>query len=93
MPRYIDADALWMDIIHNMDYCEDILEFIEAQPTADVRENVKGEWRFSSDHAEGICTRCQYKIYGRPYNNTYLIVPYNFCPNCGADMREGSANE
>ena len=31
--RLIDADALWMDIIHSMDYCEDILEFIENMPT------------------------------------------------------------
>lgn len=31
--RLIDADALWMDVIHSMDYCDDILEFIERQPT------------------------------------------------------------
>ena len=65
---------------------DDVKAELEEAPTADVQENVKGEWIFSPDHAEGICTRCQYKIYGRPYNNTYLIVPYNFCPNCGASM-------
>ena len=47
-----------------------------------------GRWVFSPDHAEGICTRCNYKIYGRPYQNTYMIVPYNYCPNCGAKMDE-----
>ena len=52
----------------------------------------KGKWMFSPDHAEGICTNCHYKIYGRPYQNTYLIVPYNYCPTCGADMR-GEQNE
>lgn len=31
--RLIDADALWMDVIHGMDYCDDILEMIESQPT------------------------------------------------------------
>ena len=31
--RLIDADALWMDVIHSMDYCDDILEMIESQPT------------------------------------------------------------
>ena len=31
--RLIDADGLWMDIIRSMDYCDDILEFIERQPT------------------------------------------------------------
>ena len=33
MSRLIDADALWMEIIHRMDYCDDILEIIEAMPT------------------------------------------------------------
>lgn len=49
-------------------------------------ERRKGKWVFSPDHAEGICTNCNFKIYGRPYNNTYLIVPYNYCPNCGLPM-------
>lgn len=31
--RLIDADALWMDVIHSMDYCDDILEMIDSQPT------------------------------------------------------------
>lgn len=31
--RLIDADTLWMDVIHAMDYCDDILEMIEQQPT------------------------------------------------------------
>ncbi len=31
--RLIDADALWMEIIHRMDYCDDILEIIEEMPT------------------------------------------------------------
>ena len=35
MGRLIDADALWMDVIHSVDYCDDILEFIERQPTAE----------------------------------------------------------
>jgi len=50
-------------------------------------ERKRGKWMLSSDDAEGVCTVCQYKIYGRPYQGHYLIVPYNYCPNCGADMR------
>lgn len=46
----------------------------------------KGEWIFSPSRMEGICTNCNCKIYGRPYQNTYLIVPYKYCPNCGAYM-------
>ena len=55
---------------------------VETEPVS------HGQWVFSPDHAEGICTMCNFKIYGRPYNNTYLIVPYNYCPNCGAKMEE-----
>ena len=55
-------------------------------PLVEMEEPQTGEWMFSPDDAEGICTVCQYKIYGRPYQGRYLIVPYNFCPNCGARM-------
>ena len=54
----------------------------------DAQEVRHGHWTFSIDRREGICSRCNTKIYGRPYNNTYLIVPYNYCPNCGALMDE-----
>lgn len=37
MDKLISADSLWMTIIHAMDYCEDILEFIEEEPEAVVR--------------------------------------------------------
>ena len=83
MSRYIDADALWMDIIHAMDYCEDILQIIKSQPTADVRENVHGEWRYT--HENGwTCDACGCVI------TQFINTPYNFCPNCGArmDLRE-----
>ena len=33
--KLIDADALWMDVIHSMDYCDDILEIIERQPAVE----------------------------------------------------------
>ena len=55
---------------------------IDAQPTADVRENVRGEWINMFGH--GICNICGYK--GSP-------VLTNFCPNCGADMRERRTDE
>ena len=92
MSRLIDADALKSDIQDNYVFygfrylLNDFLDAIDKQPTVEPR---KGMWMFSPDHAEGICTCCNYKIYGRPYQNTYLIVPYNFCPNCGASMVRG----
>ena len=51
---------------------------IENAPTADVRENVRGEWIPTEGHMVPIyrCNKC---------NN--LSLGGNFCPNCGADMR------
>lgn len=31
--RLIDAEALYMDIIHRFDYCDDFLEMLEEAPT------------------------------------------------------------
>lgn len=86
MSRLIDADALEPKFVHGRwdDTYVSNSELINA-PTIEERE--RGRWMFSPDDAEGVCTVCQHKIYGRPYQGHYLIVPYNFCPNCGADMR------
>ena len=83
--RYIDADNLprhgnrggivyWRDI--------------ETQPTADVRENVRGEWIEDKKaeqehqlifHKVWTCSQCGERQCGPKGSN--------FCPNCGADMR------
>ena len=49
---------------------------------ADVVERKRGEW------VEGVrgymeCTECKFERIGIP-----LVHRLNFCPNCGADMRE-----
>ena len=47
-------------------------------------ERPKGEWIFHKDNNESCrygCNQCG------NLNN----IPSNFCPNCGADMREGGA--
>lgn len=59
-------------------------------PPADVRPNIHGHWKKAK---KGItagelsnlfkCSCCNYELYDDEFN---------FCPNCGADMR-GSANE
>ena len=52
---------------------------ISAIPPADVRENVKGEW---IDRGKDMMLRWQCSECGR--RDTHI---YNFCPDCGADMR------
>lgn len=87
--KYIDADAL-LDKIERMWNAHQLtntkyktfVDLLKAEPAADVRENVRGEW---VDRNGNIvfpfweryeCSEC-----GARSDNK------NFCPNCGADMR------
>ena len=65
----------------------EILEWCSARvPSADVRENIHGDWEtVNEDWGVYECSVCQHEfmiIAGDPKDNSY-----NFCPNCGADMR------
>lgn len=60
---------------------------LERIPAADVRPVVHAIWRYKTmtvpggkgqTYAKWSCTRCKGKFKERS----------NFCPNCGADMRE-----
>jgi hypothetical protein len=82
MSRYIDADKLKEVFDEHEDdygylhgYWE---EFIDNAPTADVRENVRGEW-ISTGFMEVKCSNCK--------ETFHELESANFCPNCGADMR------
>ena len=91
MSRHIDADKL----IHDLDYdvscypggndksyiqvC-DFKSMINGQPTADVVEVKHAEWKVDETHDyEPYCSLCGHEpIAGEKYN---------YCPDCGADMR------
>jgi len=73
---------------------------LDEMPSADVRENVRGEWRSNvvdTGHENITCANCS------ACNEDYVIPDgvdiydfredYNFCPNCGADMRGGKDGE
>ena len=58
-------------------------------PAADVRSVVRGRWNRTDAYPHRLyCSVC-YKTY---LKNDELLerweFPLNFCPNCGADMRE-----
>ena len=85
--RYIDADKLkahyaWWQNEEQKTFDE----IVDAQQTADVRENVRGEWIKDTHDMAGYgyfdCSVC-----GADF---YEINGYSFCPNCGADMRGGN---
>lgn len=58
----------------------DIIKALESIPAADVRPVVRGEWENAGSDV-WKCSRCGYGI--MPWN-----AGVNFCPNCGADMKE-----
>jgi len=64
---------------------------IDKIPAADVRPVVRGKWNRTDAYPHRLyCSVC-YKTY---LKNDELLerweFPLNFCPNCGADMREES---
>lgn len=94
MPKYINADLLISDIKQMRNtpngYSDtfdksEIIGVIEEQPVADVRENVRGEWTMLDPDEYLLPFRCS-------HCNRNSENKYDFCPNCGADMR-GDQNE
>lgn len=102
MDEYISRK--WIsNAIHNF-FCgikhsvteEDIQAYISATPSADVRENIHGHWIEHKEYCKNLgvkpsglgafkwCSRCNCGIDVREWH----INDYNYCPNCGADMRE-----
>lgn len=90
--RMIDADKLKksipkteVDIFENCRYCtllsdEQVLEMINKQPI--VKERKKGKWVNDQNDYYANCSECGYQM------DTHTERGYfNFCPNCGADMR------
>ena len=64
--------------------CIEVREEFNKLPAADVRPVVRGKWM--NEEREGFnvfsaeCDQCG--------KRTLAYFHYNFCPNCGADMRE-----
>ena len=97
--KYIDADNLMKSMYHRAFETDGdtmwqsgcwvryraIEQVVKEQPTADVRENVRGEWiihKIKNHQFGGFreCNQCGVWL--------FLDMPRNsFCPNCGADMR------
>ena len=99
--RYLSESSVLHAIgyVHPLDYnAQGIVERIRAIPAADVRPVVRGRWLNVGRHHEGesvklsdgcpmmacCCSVCGEYLVG---SDEYFCKG-NFCPNCGADMRE-----
>ena len=87
--RLIDADALIERWTANGDYENGIydgafiIKTFEEAPT--IKPRPRGKWiRKHNVHGAVYCSLCDYELHT---NDT------NFCPNCGADMREEEQDE
>ena len=87
MTDYISRDAILAKCAYEQPWgAEAVIAMIEDFPAADVRELRKSKW------FDGACVNCGFKpMLDYEYDTVYDDhngYKWNFCPNCGADMRE-----
>lgn len=61
------------------------VEYLDEIPAADVRPVIRGKWVSANEQSNGgtvYCFSCCSECGRKTATNT------DFCPNCGADMRE-----
>lgn len=71
---------------------EEALDFIEIDythlnKTIRYEQRPHGEWK--KDGFFAICSECGHEL----QHYELVVSRLNFCPNCGADMREGEQND
>ena len=87
--RIVDVNNLRTDRAWFTPYGVNAL--IEEIPAADVRPVVRGKWRFEKGDGKTcgdgwVCSACNCGF----HTNVPYFEDFNFCPNCGADMRTGA---
>lgn len=84
MSRLIDPIALKQSLAVSaiLEDGQHIFDIIDAQPT--IEERKKGKWIIDGECVD--CSVCRHDKWSRvPFED--LVKRFNFCPNCGADMR------
>lgn len=82
-----DADETTQTGVDTINAIDRITDLIEAIPAADVKPDKRGKWDneyLDDDIWWAECTACKEETHSR-YGR---VSAYNYCPNCGADMRE-----
>lgn len=103
--RLIDANALVIEelLVMDRDYINEfasgvrkVMNAIRRLPTVDAVEVKHGQWEEhdrSGINIKGfmVCSVCNVMI-PTADNDYYCLPRLNYCPNCGADMRERKDN-
>ena len=86
MDDYIRRQGLLKDIEKYHVSDGKFQHWVEVQPSAPVRVK-RGRWILSRGDSLNFikCTNCQ-GLSAEPVAHT--VYPWNYCPYCGADMRE-----
>ena len=86
--RLIDADEIRIKPEYMHDICgsvmirvEDVARILNEMPTINSQPRQKGKWIDRSYDIDGVWNYCSVCM-------EQAIDLYDFCPNCGADMRE-----
>lgn len=69
------------------DAWQEIIDTLEAIPAADVCPVVRGKWKEDWETGCSECSACGESYLWEDYDG---VGEWNYCPNCGADMREES---
>jgi len=93
MAEYIEREAAlleieeWADTFCECDYVwPHVIKSIRKLPAADVRPVRRGKWgKYVGEN--GVTSACRCSLCGFE-DNRFSV--FNYCPNCGADMREES---
>ena len=97
MARYVDieCDAV-TEVLPRRAFKtrQDIQDFLDNIPAADVVPVVHGHWIWHEEEFEYECSACHCRF---DYNHTFEIFDHgfqyaNYCPNCGAKMDGGEDN-
>lgn len=93
--NYIRTLSIWSKT-YEVEALKSLNGLLNQIPAADVRENVRGEWLYLGLDVAGEymyqCSHCKAIIYEPEFLINYdkaqlLGNRFNYCPNCGAEMR------
>ena len=78
-----DCRGLWYSTVCSM------LKLIKSRPVIEVKEQKRGKWKhiIDKDWSGGELYRCSCCNYGYAIGAYHEPYEFQFCPNCGADMR------